>query len=1834
MAMALGLAFLAVALVLAFSGSANADSLFNFNINFVVIEPGEIPELLVPPIPTARNVLCVYNQNSQLSSAICDYYLLKRPGAKKFGLGIPDSAFLDQKKELMSNTNFIKLVLRPLKSFVNSGPDLKISHLAVAKDMPTKVKEDYRILSANPILTMDADWGSGETFSEIIQKQGGGTVLDFLKFDNTYQRKFIHFSPDDYRKGNYTWGYRFAVSYLTGYTLEDIKKMIDKASASASSLSGAKWLLDRDEDSFSVNEAEVLFAEAALLGNKIPQQNIVIERTNAKPVVVSGEIAGYFGPGIHHQNYSERWMDTDPSINAGVANRAILTSYESFNAVSFAANPVAGEGRAGQGLLADAFSPNAFGGTNYSRSFSGAVGNVDEPGLQNVMFANDLFGAYSGGLTLGESFLASIKDKTERYGGIIDFPAIFSKNIAVGDPLMRVTDSAQNLKPNGAECSSANECSSGNCDPDNAGAKKCHFVQNACPTNDTQTIITGNAAYHASGFYTEIQNGDGACVNSNTLKVCNNSNFQIQQSCPANFECSRKFEAPAYLTLSRCRLKNGQICNSASECNGGSCSADITGTKRCHQDYPPEGRCVINATGEETDNGLFACIDDNRKQKCSNGSWSAMETCPAGCQNGLCVGGHAEGNNKWALKAGITYPLTLPVIPPSRSLNDLFKNAPNSSKIFFYRNNSHQTATALFGRWNDNSVEPGEGFLIKPGADYSVQFDGSTIEQPVPVKIDGNSSLIGLPACGEKYKASEALAEIIRIEPSCNAVSLVPNRSGPTYYWSEIKNIPTMTKKDFKMDNYSAYFVLCEKEVNFTWTPQCNLAPTVSVARPLNGAVFTTGQQIAIEANASDDDGRIAKIEFYNGGTKIAEDANPPYTATFGPTAAGTYILSAKATDNKNTATTSIPITITVNEAQNTPPTATLTNPQNNTIFTKPTTITITANATDPDGTITKVEFFDGPNLLGQDTTTPYTFEWTDQPTGTRTIRAKATDNKNTATFSDPITITVNEPPNQPPTVTTTNPQNNSSFTKPATINITANATDPDGTITKVEFYDGTNLLGQDTTTPYTFTWNNPTTGTHTLTTKATDNDTATTTSTPITITVNEPPNQPPTVTTTNPQNNSSFTKPATINITANATDPDGTITKVEFYDGTNLLGQDTTTPYTFTWNNPTTGTHTLTTKATDNDTATTTSTPITITVNEPPNQPPTVTITNPQNNSSFTKPATISIIASAADTDGNIAKVEFYDGQNLFAQDTNSPYTATLANPATGVHSITAKAKDELNAAATSLPITLTVLDPQNAAPSVAVTKPDNNAGFKAGNKVEIEAAAEDPDGTIAKVEFFANTTKICDDDTGPYNCRWENAPAGAYIITAKATDGNGAFATSAQVRITVEARGRTEFRTQDLNLSESAGATRFNDSNTGKKLLEVKNIHGNDAKLGQMAVKRSDENDTRSFMIISGLALDQNQTKTIYLERRDPTANGVCIRDTNGIASMEEILQRCTSIKCPGSDQNYTCTIDGDFFAVSGLRNTGVIETTVANRLPLVRIVYPQDGTNFVYPQAIYINVESSDADGNVMKVELYNGNEGLGRDVSAPYSFKIKKPLSGTYILFAKAFDNDGNYSVSDPVKITVNGAQTEKPPEEPAPEQPAGKASIDSFEIGPATTGEPSQIVAVISHSMASTQSFLIEARIIGNGVQFSTTETANNVRKGLPKRVAFSNYWIPEKRGKYVLSLALYTPDRTERLDVSARTFEVIGSPAETRHAEPPPAQQPIVQEPGQKTPEKPAEKLPEKGLPQPAPEQPANIEEKTPAGVFSSYILIGIGAIIGLTLLIYGAGMLSKRGAI
>ncbi|MCX6181413.1 MAG: Ig-like domain-containing protein [Bacteroidetes bacterium] len=445
-----------------------------------------------------------------------------------------------------------------------------------------------------------------------------------------------------------------------------------------------------------------------------------------------------------------------------------------------------------------------------------------------------------------------------------------------------------------------------------------------------------------------------------------------------------------------------------------------------------------------------------------------------------------------------------------------------------------------------------------------------------------------------------------------------------------------------------------------TTTP-VNQTPQVNITSPAGGASFASPASITIAANASDADGTISKVEFYNGTTLLGTDLSAPYSYLWTGVAAGSYSISAKAFDNSNAVANSTAINVTVTGVvANQAPQVNISSPINNASFTAPTSIAISANASDADGTISKVEFYNGATLLGTDLTAPYTFSFTGVAAGTYSLTAKAFDNLNATTSSAVISVVVANPVIGGAC---------NSFDLNAAGWVFRNAWSDQGNgsvlsndvaALKVSHRQwGQNFFWLISSAKYSFTAGTSYTISYdvmgSMAIASTEIGLATTydnvapqlaqlsTVAPAGYTVNvnstktvsvvaaasglyqialkinlvaQPAanasfwvnnfkycggtvavNQAPQVSLTSPINNASFTAPANMVIAANASDADGTISKVEFYNGATLLGTSLASPYNFNWTAVAAGTYTITAKAYDNLNASTISAAVNLSV-------------------------------------------------------------------------------------------------------------------------------------------------------------------------------------------------------------------------------------------------------------------------------------------------------------------------------------------------------------------------------------------------------------------------------------------------------------------------------------------------------------------------------------------------------------------------------------------------------------------------------------------------------------
>ncbi len=701
---------------------------------------------------------------------------------------------------------------------------------------------------------------------------------------------------------------------------------------------------------------------------------------------------------------------------------------------------------------------------------------------------------------------------------------------------------------------------------------------------------------------------------------------------------------------------------------------------------------------------------------------------------------------------------------------------------------------------------------------------------------------------------------------------------------------PATSVADFYIDNI--YF-----SGGKTSVPLMNVA----ITSPTNDSIITSKSPITINTVTS---ANVKRVAFYSGSTLLDSTSTAPFSYTWSNPTIGTDTLVAVATDSLGNKLSSAPVIIFVSVAGNKAPTVSITYPSDTTFIT-PATIAIKANAADSDGSIYKVDFYEGSVLLGSSSKSPYSFIWTGVLPGNYVIAAKATDNGGAVTTSSPVNIIVKNP--ILPIVNITSPANNSSFNPLSSITITADATDSNSSISKVEFYKDTVLLGTSTSSPYSITWNNVNFGTYSITAKAIALDGYTTVSSPVIINVSPIPCKG--VAQNGDYSYEVFTYAGTVYFKFHPLAPIAGSSSVIMYLRTgngsgpypgytmNASGKDfifntkisdgTITSFYFTYNVPSGGERNSSANPHSYLTGSTCLAGA-----------PTVSITSPTDAASFTAPAIIAFAAAASSVDDSITKVEFYNNTTLIGTDTISPYNFTWSAVGVGSYSITAKATNASGVSATSIPVALTVNAPNTdgycgtafskdyeykaetskgivtitmhplkpiagclyslvyirqglsggyggtamtavgsdfiytlpiasstpisyyftyqvpsggehnssgnphsyvvgtnctgisaAPPVISIVSPVNKASFTEPASISINVSAVDTNanGKITEVDIYNGASLLGKLTDSPYIFNWANVPAGNYTLSAKAIDNNGLSSISSVVNVVV---------------------------------------------------------------------------------------------------------------------------------------------------------------------------------------------------------------------------------------------------------------------------------------------------------------------------------------------------------------------------------------------------------------------------------------------------------------
>jgi hypothetical protein len=272
---------------------------------------------------------------------------------------------------------------------------------------------------------------------------------------------------------------------------------------------------------------------------------------------------------------------------------------------------------------------------------------------------------------------------------------------------------------------------------------------------------------------------------------------------------------------------------------------------------------------------------------------------------------------------------------------------------------------------------------------------------------------------------------------------------------------------------------------------------------------------------------------------------------------------------------------------------------------------------------------------------------------------------------SDPAVLTVQPVVLPLPRVAFIEPANGSRFLANTAVNVAVDAAVSNATISEVDFFLGTNLVGKVTSSPFTLVLTNLAPGAYQLTAAATAS-TGTSNSAVVSFTVLEPLS----VRITQPTGGQKF--PLGTNILLQAAIPANTpaVSTVDFFAGDTLVGEATGPTFTFDWIPAAPGDFMLTAVAADEFGETATSLPVPVRVFIPEAVPPTVRITQSPPNFAHLSHPTISLAGRASDNVG-LDRVEARDNDGNFQPATGTTSWSAEITLAPGLNIVQVRSVD-----------------------------------------------------------------------------------------------------------------------------------------------------------------------------------------------------------------------------------------------------------------------------------------------------------------------------------------------------------------------------------------------------------------------------------------------------------------------------------------------------------------------------------------------------------------------------
>jgi len=432
----------------------------------------------------------------------------------------------------------------------------------------------------------------------------------------------------------------------------------------------------------------------------------------------------------------------------------------------------------------------------------------------------------------------------------------------------------------------------------------------------------------------------------------------------------------------------------------------------------------------------------------------------------------------------------------------------------------------------------------------------------------------------------------------------------------------------------------------------------------------------------------------------------------------------------------------------------------------------------------------------------------------------------------------------------------------------------------------------------------------------------------------------------------------------------------------------------------------------------------------------PTVDFLSPVEDSVFIAPDSILIEAEASDEDGIISRVDFFMSDSLIGSIDQSPFSISLTDPDPGEYQLHAIAFDDLDNHSAPAFASFSVLASQP--PEVAITSPQAGQEFGQGDSITLTASAQDNDGTVLEVTFYANGSPVDTDDTEPFSIKWVPQLSGNVEIYASATDNSGTKGISEPVGISIVGNiyYEEDFSDGKAQSWRPLSGTWVVDNEE----YESKNAEGNEIAINDrlhltkysFAFKANPkwnnwfgsifhfQNDSNYYALELSIPLDSSYIFEVVDNSIDTIARGYFPNGVSLSQATIEILNDSASTTVFVNEEKVIESAETNAFTSGkiGLYThwnpvefDDIIVQGLGKYYPDIALSTPSETNTFLVGDEVEIICSVSDEDGFVETVNLYHNLKLVAEFTNPPYTHILRNITEGEHEIYAVAVDDEG-------------------------------------------------------------------------------------------------------------------------------------------------------------------------------------------------------------------------------